>query len=379
MELLHGGVVVVALAVHVKDNHVERHAHRLVIVLGKRCGRTRLLAIDLRVRRDRHIDGDRLIVRCGDRLFLGLARLPQLGHRGFGRKRGLDLLAHRSGHAKRLLEAHRCAPRAAFGIRCGFRSARADRLLGTAGERDALRGVLIADVKCRGYELLLGLRIDKGIARRVLGRTVKLVHAVELLNSKVIERDAKAIEIVLIGAAELVHARDGGIDHVLLARVLRQAVEWHVFTKILAGQLVADAVGDIFGQALIDRVQTFRRRQATLNGLVGAVGMLTVAARKRIIQIDVVTLTEVLLKALAGVVPVQKVLGVVASAIAKDVIGKRCPVGQHLFDGGRVERDVVVHRGTALELAVIDIYKRAVAIVDRNGERVDHVAIELVA
>jgi len=49
--------------------------------------------------------------------------------------------------------------------------------------------------------------------------------------------------------------------------------------------------------------------------------MLTVAARKRIIEIDVVTLTEILLKALAGVVPVQKVPGVVASTIAKDVIG----------------------------------------------------------
>lgn len=142
---------------------------------------------------------------------------------------------------------------------------------------------------------------------------------------------------------------------------------------------MTDTAGDIVGQALVDRIEAFCRCQTTLLRFVGTIGMLTVAARKRIIQIDVVTLTEVLLKALAGVVPVQKVLGVVASAIAKDVIGKRCPVGQHLFDGGRVERDVVIHRGTALELAVIDIYKRAVAIVDRNGERVDHVTIELVA
>ena len=49
--------------------------------------------------------------------------------------------------------------------------------------------------------------------------------------------------------------------------------------------------------------------------------MLTVAARKRIIQIDVVTLTEVPLKALAGVVPLQKVPEIVASTVAKDVIG----------------------------------------------------------
>ena len=247
MELLHSGVIVVAFAVHVKDDHVERHAHRLVIVLGERRGRTRLLAVDLRVRRNRHIDGDRLIVRRGDRLFLGLTRLPQLGHGGLGRKRGLDLLARCSGHAQRLLEAHRCAPRAALGKRCGFRGARADRLLGTAGERDALRGVLIADVKRRGNELLLSLGIYKGIARSVLGRTVKLVHAVELLNSKVIERNAKAIEIVLVGAAELVHARDGGIDDVLLALILRQTVERHIGTEIIAGQLMADAVGDIVG------------------------------------------------------------------------------------------------------------------------------------
>ncbi len=190
--------------------------------------------------------------------------------------------------------------------------------------------ILIADVKCRGNELLLNLRIDKGIARRVLGRTVKLIHAVELLNSKVIERDAKAIEIVLIGAAEFVRTRWWNRSR-LARSCLATGRRVARFTKILAGQLVADAVGDIFGQALIDRVQTFRRRQATLDGLVGAVGMLTVAARKRIIQIDVVTLTEVLLKAFAGVVPVQKVLGVVTSAIAKDVIGKRCPVGQHLL------------------------------------------------
>ena len=321
MELLHGGVVVVALAFHVKDDHVERHAHRLVIVLGQRRGRTRLFAIDLRVRRDRHIDGDRLIVRCSDRLFLGLARLPQLGHRGFGRKRSLDLLARCCGHAQRLLEAHRCAPRAAFGIRCGFRSARADRLLGTAGERDALRGVLIADVNSRGNELLLSFRIDKGIARRVLGGAAKLVHAVELLNSKDIERDAKAIEIILIGAAEHVDTSNGGIDDVLLSHVFRQSVERHVFTEIGALQLVTDTADDIVGQALVDRIEAFCRCQTTLFRFVGAVGMPTVAARKRIIQIDVVTLTEVPLKALAGVVPLQKVPEIVASTVAKDVIG----------------------------------------------------------
>ena len=379
MELLHGGVIVVAFAVHVKDDDVERHAYRLVIVLGERRGRTRLLAVDLRVRRNRHIDGNRLVVRRGNRLFLGLARLPQLGHGGLGRKRGLDLLARCSGYAQRLLEAHRCAPRAALGKRCGFRGARTDRFLGTASKRDALRGVLIADVKCRGNELLLSLGIYKGIARRVLGRTVKLVHAVELLNSKVIERNAKAIEIVLVGAAKLVHARDGGIDDVLLSFILRQAIKRHICAEIFAGQLVADAVGDIVGQALIDRIEAFRRCQTTLLRLVSAVGMLTVAARKRIVQIDVMTFAKVFLKALAGVVPVQKVLGVVASAIAKDVVGKRRPVGQYLFNGSGVERDVVVHRGTTLELAVVDIHEGAVAIVDRNGERVDHVTIELVA
>lgn len=84
---------------------------------------------------------------------------------------------------------------------------------------------------------------------------------------------------------------------------------------------MTDTAGDIVGQALVDRIEAFCRRQTTLLRFVGTIGMLTVAARKRIIEIDIVTLTKVLLKALAGVVPVQKVPGVVASTIAKDVVG----------------------------------------------------------